>query len=101
MRTIQETDGPETICVVFSSGAASWEANSAKPDDRIEKEKLSKCKMYVEAVEHEASNGRVGCNFYLVLDFCTFAFSNFLKVFVCGRNFEEPSVPSPIGYPFN
>jgi len=68
VRTIQETDGPETICVVFSSGAASWEANSAKPDDRIEKEKLSKCKMYVEAVEHEASNGRVGCNFYLVLE---------------------------------
>eukprot|EP00435_Cladocopium_sp_Y103_P016762 s2202_g4.t1 len=87
VRTIQETDGPETICVVFSSGAASWEANSTKPDDRIEKEKLSKCKMYVEAVEHEASNGRVGCNFYLVLDSCTFACRIFLKAFVCGRNF--------------
>eukprot|EP00434_Breviolum_minutum_P009358 symbB.v1.2.008246.t2/scaffold515.1/size193321/8 len=68
VRTIQDTDGPETICVVFSSGAASWEANNTKPDDRTEKEKLSKCKMYVEAVEHEASNGRVGCNFYLVLE---------------------------------
>jgi len=67
VRTIQETEGPETICVVFSSGAASWEANS-KCDDRVQKEKLLKCKMYAEAVEHEASNGRVGCNFYLVLE---------------------------------
>eukprot|EP00438_Fugacium_kawagutii_P011224 Skav228654 [mRNA] locus=scaffold2369:123061:148536:+ [translate_table: standard] len=65
VRTIQETDGQETICVVFSSGAVSWEAKDARSDDRVEKEKLSKCKMYVEAVENEASNGRVGCKFYV------------------------------------
>ena len=52
--------------MVFSSGAVSWEGSS-NSSEKMEKEKCSKCKMYVEPVE-ESSNGRVGANFYLVLE---------------------------------
>ena len=51
--------------MVFSSGAASWEAKSSKAEGTLEKEKVLKCKMYVEAVDEA---GRAACNFYLVLE---------------------------------
>lgn len=62
MRTIQENEGEEEICVAFSSGAAAWEASSSL--EGLEKEKFVKCKMYVEAVDE----GQIACHFYLVLE---------------------------------
>lgn len=55
VRTIQEAEGPETVCVVFSSGAASWDGKTIKAD-ALKKEMLARCKIFVEAMEHEASN---------------------------------------------
>eukprot|EP00439_Symbiodinium_sp_Y106_P086985 s383_g37.t2 len=63
VRTIQEVEKPEMVHVVFSSRAVSWETKGSKPQDVLGKEKLSRCRVYVEAMEHEACN-----NYYIVLE---------------------------------
>ncbi|CAE7499920.1 unnamed protein product, partial [Symbiodinium pilosum] len=73
VRTTQEVDGPEAIVVVFSSGAAAWEAKAVESEDALGRERLVKCKVYVEAMEQEsqphlAKDARTGCNFYIVLE---------------------------------
>ena len=73
VRTTQEVDGQEAIAVVFSSGAASWEAKAVDSEDALGRERLVKCKVYVEAMEQEpqlhlAKDARAGCNFYIVLE---------------------------------
>ena len=54
VRTIQEAEEREKVCVVFSSGAASWQGNGTKAEGLLAKEMISKCKIFVEALEHEA-----------------------------------------------
>ncbi|CAE6924796.1 unnamed protein product [Symbiodinium sp. CCMP2592] len=63
VRTIQEVAEAEMVHVVFSSRAASWETKGSKAQDVLGKEKLSRCRVYVEAMEHEACN-----NYYIVLE---------------------------------
>jgi len=63
VRTIQEVDASEMVHVVFSSRAVSWETRGSKPQDVLGKEKLARCKVYIEAMEHEACN-----NYYVVLE---------------------------------
>ena len=63
VRTIQEVDQLEMVHVVFSSRAVSWETKGSKPQDVLGKEKLSRCRVYVEAMEYEACN-----NYYIVLE---------------------------------
>ncbi|CAE7326460.1 unnamed protein product [Symbiodinium necroappetens] len=63
VRTIQEVGEAEMVHVVFSSRAASWETKGSKAQDVLGKEKLSRCRVYVEAMEHEACN-----NYYIVLE---------------------------------
>ena len=70
---MQEADGPETIAVVFSSGAASWEPRVVESEDALGRERLVKCKVYVEAMEQEpqmhlAKDARTGVNFYIILE---------------------------------
>ncbi|CAE7559768.1 Srprb, partial [Symbiodinium microadriaticum] len=72
VRTMQEADEPEAIAVVFSSGTASWEGKAVDSEDVL-RERLVKCKVYVEAMEQEsqlhlAKDARMGCNFYIVLE---------------------------------
>jgi len=72
VRTMQEADEPETIAVVFSSGTASWEGKAVDSEDVL-RDRLVKCKVYVEAMEQEsqlhlAKDTRTGCNFYIVLE---------------------------------
>eukprot|EP00437_Effrenium_voratum_P004103 CAMPEP_0181423022 /NCGR_PEP_ID=MMETSP1110-20121109/13915_1 /TAXON_ID=174948 /ORGANISM="Symbiodinium sp., Strain CCMP421" /LENGTH=947 /DNA_ID=CAMNT_0023546137 /DNA_START=96 /DNA_END=2939 /DNA_ORIENTATION=- len=62
VRTVREREGEESICVIFSSGSASWETKSVKPSEVLEKERVSKCKIYVEAAED------VSCHYYVVLE---------------------------------
>ncbi|CAJ1416004.1 unnamed protein product [Effrenium voratum] len=62
VRTVREREGEECICVIFSSGSASWETKSVKPSEVLEKERVSKCKIYVEAAED------VSCHYYVVLE---------------------------------
>ena len=69
---MQEADEPEAIAVVFSSGTASWEGKAVDSEDVL-RERLVKCKVYVEAMEQEsqlhlAKDARMGCNFYIVLE---------------------------------
>eukprot|EP00439_Symbiodinium_sp_Y106_P007134 s1099_g1.t1 len=69
---MQEADEPETIAVVFSSGTASWEGKAVDSEDVL-RDRLVKCKVYVEAMEQEsqlhlAKDARTGCNFYIVLE---------------------------------
>lgn len=63
VRTIQEVEEPEMVHVVFSSRAVSWETKGSKTQDVLGKETLSRCRVYVEAMEHEACN-----NYYVVLE---------------------------------
>lgn len=62
VRTIQEPEAEEQVHQVFSARAACWNSQGSKTE-ASHKEKLSKCKMYIEAYEHEACN-----NFYMVLE---------------------------------
>ncbi|CAK9106868.1 Uncharacterized protein SCF082_LOCUS49776 [Durusdinium trenchii] len=66
VRTIQEAEGPETVCVVFSSGAASWDGKTIKAD-ALKKEMLARCKIFVEAMEHEVQM-EAPRNYYTVLE---------------------------------
>jgi len=63
VRTIQEPEAEEQVHQVFSSRGASWEAQATKAEAVLHKEKLSRCKMYIESCEHEACN-----NYYMVLE---------------------------------
>ncbi|CAE7872704.1 ravA [Symbiodinium microadriaticum] len=56
VRTIQEVEEPEMVHVVFSSRAVSWETKGSKTQDVLGKETLSRCRVYVEAMEHEDRN---------------------------------------------
>lgn len=49
VRTIQEAECSENLCVVFSGGAA--EVNTQSSAEKIQK--ISKVKMYVEGMEHD------------------------------------------------
>jgi len=68
VRTIQEAEEREKVCVVFSSGAASWQGNGTKAEGLLAKEMISKCKIFVEALEHEVESVNVSCNYYTVLE---------------------------------
>ena len=78
MRTIQEAEGPEAVCVVFSSCTASWDQKpSSVSKEALGKELVAKCKIFVESLEHEVwllgllmIVGQVGLderNYYCVL----------------------------------
>ena len=49
VRSIQEAEGSEKICVVFSSGVESWKTSQWQGS--ASREKVCKVKMYVEAAE--------------------------------------------------
>ncbi|CAJ1440046.1 unnamed protein product [Effrenium voratum] len=68
VRTIQEAEGEEKVAVVFSSGAASWEAKAAKGEEALARELVTSCKIYAEAMEHEAWAEDMPCNYYAVLE---------------------------------
>ena len=56
VRTIQEAEGSETLCVVFSGGAKAAEVSEVGTQSSAEKisSKISKVKMYVEGMEHDS-----------------------------------------------
>jgi len=68
VRTIQDAEGLEEVCVVFSSGSASWQPQSSKSEGLLAKEMLSKCRIFVETLEREAQMDHSPRNYYTVLE---------------------------------